>query len=109
VANQVPEVDANIVDSPFGGVDSAVSITLGVTEDGYDPITFTPGATYWIVATSDVLDLWGVPAEVTDVVEFDENGDPQPLDPAPCDAAAEAGITVDNCIWAGTFTVAEAV
>jgi hypothetical protein len=103
VADQVPEIDADITDSLFGGVDSAVSITLGLTEDGYNGITFTPGATYWIVATSDILDLWGVPAEVTDVADADGN----PLDP--CGDAAAAGITVDNCIWAGTFTVAEAV
>ncbi|MBI5481480.1 MAG: hypothetical protein HY906_21660 [Deltaproteobacteria bacterium] len=104
VPDVVPDVDANIPDSLWGGMDNAVTLTMGIDPDteAYIGIAFTPGATYWIVVTSDVLDLWGVPAEVTDVA--DANGDP--LDT--CGDLAAAGITVDNCIWAGTFTVADA-
>jgi hypothetical protein len=109
VSGVVASVDATIPDpdQKLLALPNAVTLTKGVTSGAtpaYVPITFTPGATYWVVVTSDVLDAWGVPATLTDVA--DENGDP--LDPAPCDALAAAGIAVDNCIWAGTFTVADA-
>jgi len=66
---------------------------------------FADDTTYWIVATDAVLDLWGVPAVLTDVV--DENGDP--LDG--CADAEAAGVVIpdgETCIWAGSFTTTPA-
>jgi hypothetical protein len=105
VTGVVADVDANVPDSAWGGFDNAVALTMGLTTDDpptYIGIDFTPGATYWIVVTSDVLDVWGVPAEVTDVVDAKAD----PMDP--CGDAAAAGVTVDNCIWAGSFTTTPA-
>ena len=104
VPDVVADVDANIPGSLWGEMDNAVSLTMGIDPDTeeYIGLAFNPDTTYWIVVTSDVLDLWGVPAELTDVV--DENGDPMD----PCGDAAAAGVTVDNCIWAGSFTTTPA-
>jgi hypothetical protein len=107
VAGVVADVDANVPGSLWGNMDSAVALTMGIdtANETYNGIAFNPDTTYWIVVTDAVLDLWGVPAEVTDVV--DENGDPMD----PCGDAAAAGVTIptgQTCIWAGTFTTAPA-
>jgi len=98
VPDVVPEVDYYVPDSLWGGMDNAVSLTMGIDPDTetYIGIPFEADHTYWIVVTSDVLDLWGVPAEMFP-------------DDTSCDDLATAGIDVTNCIWAGTFTVAPAV
>jgi hypothetical protein len=95
VADVVPEIDAYIADSLWGGMPNAVSLIKG-TADAREPIEFTPGATYWIVVTDAVLDAWGVKVEMFP-------------DDTSCDDLATAGIDVTNCVWAGTFTVADAV
>jgi len=107
VAGVVADVDADVPGSLFGGVPNAVALTGGVdtTNQVYTPLTFDADTTYWILITDKVLDLWGVPAVLTDVV--DENGDP--LDT--CGNATAAGVTVptgETCIWAGSFTTAPA-
>jgi len=90
VADVVATVDAEVPGSPYGNLPNAVTLTKGVDASGYVPLDVTSGHTYWIVVTSDVLDLWGVPVEA-----FDTS----------CNDLAQAGINVNNCIWAGTFQV----
>lgn len=107
VPDVVADVDANVPNSLWGGVPNAIALTGGIdpNTESYISLTFNPDTTYWIVITDKVLDLWGVPAVVTDVV--DENGDPMD----PCGDAATAGVTLatgETCIWAGTFTTAPA-
>jgi hypothetical protein len=107
VPDVVADVDANIPDSLWGGMDTAVSLTGGIdpATEAYIGLTFTPDGTYWIVVTDAVKDLWGVPVELTETV--DENGDPLDL----CGDAVAAGVTLptgETCVWAGSFTIAPA-
>jgi hypothetical protein len=118
VPDVIADVDSNIPGSLWGEMPNAVSLTMGIDPDTESYIgivssacsltgdcNFTPGATYWIVVTDAVKDLWGMPAVVTDVV--DENGDPMDL----CGDATAAGVTLptgETCIWAGSFSIVEA-
>lgn len=107
VTDALPFVDSEVLGSLWGEMDSAVSLVAGIDEENetYLGLEFNPDTTYWIVATDAILDLWGVPPVVTDVV--DENGDPLDL----CAEAEAAGVVIptgETCIWAGSFTTAPA-
>jgi hypothetical protein len=92
--------DTTDLTQPMADIEPLVDgnyVSLAQLDTNGDPgaIAFTDNHTYWVVVTSDVLDMWGVPAEMI------------PGDTG-CDDLATAGITVANCVWAGSFTVAPA-
>jgi hypothetical protein len=83
-------VDSDPALANFSETQSPLTVDLiGGTVEAPAPLALTPGATYTIVVTDAVQDIWGVAAQTI-------AGDT---------TCADLSVTVTGCIWAGQFTM----